>query len=90
LSPTEYTFFVKCTKEAIQIPRTIITISIYKESRSAFDPVNGPDVVVNFAQQKFDVNGNLVDQDTRKFLGQLLQNLVNWTKRLKVEQPSST
>jgi chromate reductase, NAD(P)H dehydrogenase (quinone) len=53
-------------------------------------PVNGPDVVVNFAQQKFDANGNLVDQDTRKFLGQLLQNLVNWTKRLKVEQPSST
>jgi chromate reductase len=53
-------------------------------------PVNGPDVVVNFAQQKFDVNGNLVDQDTRKFLGQLLQNLVNWTKRLKVEEPSST
>jgi chromate reductase, NAD(P)H dehydrogenase (quinone) len=53
-------------------------------------PVNGPDVVVNFAQQKFDVNGNLVDQDARKFLGQLLQNLVNWTKRLKVEEPSST
>jgi chromate reductase len=53
-------------------------------------PVNGPDVVVNFAQQKFDVNGNLVDQDTRKFLGQLLQNLVNWTRRLKGEEPSST
>lgn len=43
-------------------------------------PGNGPDVVVNFAQQKFDANGNLVDQDTRKFLGQLLQNLVNWTE----------
>ncbi len=48
-------------------------------------PVNGPDVVVNFAQQKFDANDNLVDQDTRKFLGQLLQNLVNWTRRLKGE-----
>jgi chromate reductase, NAD(P)H dehydrogenase (quinone) len=43
-------------------------------------PGNRPDVVVNFAQQKFDANGNLVDQDTRKFLGQLLQNLVNWTE----------
>lgn len=52
-------------------------------------PVNGPDVVVNFAQQKFDANGNLVDQDTRKFLGQLLQNLVNWTRRLKEEERSS-
>src|SRR6187200_2791632 len=36
LSPTEYTFFVKRTKQAIQIPRTIIVISIYKESRSTF------------------------------------------------------
>ena len=53
-------------------------------------PVNGPDVIVNFAQQKFDSNGNLVDDNTKTFLGQLLQNLVNWTKRLKVEQPSST
>jgi chromate reductase len=53
-------------------------------------PVNGPDVVVNFAQQKFDANGNLVDQDTRKFLGQLLQNLVNWTRRLRGQEPSST
>src|SRR5919198_5313767 len=53
-------------------------------------PVNGPDVVVNFAHQKFDANGNLVDQDTRKFLGQLLQNLVNWTRRLKGKEPSSS
>ena len=53
-------------------------------------PVNGPDVIVNFAQQKFDANGNLVDQNTRKFLGQLLQNLVNWTRRLKGEKPSSS
>jgi chromate reductase, NAD(P)H dehydrogenase (quinone) len=53
-------------------------------------PINGPDVVVNFAQQKFDANGNLVDQGTRKFLGQLLQNLVNWTRRLKGKESSSS
>jgi chromate reductase, NAD(P)H dehydrogenase (quinone) len=53
-------------------------------------PVNGPDVIVNFAQQKFDANGNLVDDNTKTFLGQLLQNLVNWTKRLKGEKPSSS
>jgi chromate reductase len=52
-------------------------------------PVNGPDVVVNFAHQKFDANGNLLDQDTRKFLGQLLKNLVNLTRRLKGKEPSS-
>jgi chromate reductase len=53
-------------------------------------PVNGPDVIVNFAQQKFDSNGNLVDDNTKTFLGQLLQNLVNWTKRLKGEEHSSS
>ena len=49
-------------------------------------PVNGPDVIVNFAQQKFDDKGNLVDQNTMKFLGQLLRNLVSWTRRLEVEK----
>ena len=53
-------------------------------------PVNGPDVLVNFAQQKFDTSGNLIDQDTRKFLGQLLQNLVDWIRRLKGKEPSSS
>ena len=53
-------------------------------------PVNGPEVIVTFAQQKFDANGNLVDDNTKTFLRQLLQNLVNWTKRLKVEQSSPT
>lgn len=46
-------------------------------------PVNGPEVIVPFAQDKFDANGNLIDQNTKKFLQQLLQNLANWTRRLK-------
>ena len=45
-------------------------------------PVNGPEVIVPFAQNKFDASGNLVDENTKKFLAQLLQNLVNWTGRL--------
>lgn len=53
-------------------------------------PVNGPDVIVNFAQQKFDANGKLVDDNSKTFLGQLLQNLVNWTRRLKGQEPSHT
>jgi chromate reductase, NAD(P)H dehydrogenase (quinone) len=40
-------------------------------------PVNDPEVIVTFAQEKFDANGKLVDENTRKFLTQLLQNLVN-------------
>jgi chromate reductase len=48
-------------------------------------PVNGPEVIVPFAQNKFDTSGNLVDENTKKFLSQLLQNLANWTRRLSGE-----
>jgi chromate reductase len=54
-------------------------------------PVNGPEVIVNFAQQKFDANGKLIDENTKAFFRQLLQNLVNWTRRLtKGEKKSSS
>ena len=46
-------------------------------------PINGPEVIVTFAQDKCDANGNLVDENTQMFVRQLLQNLVNWTKKLK-------
>lgn len=46
-------------------------------------PINGPEVIVPFAQNKFDTNGNLVDENTQMFVRQLLQNLVNWTRKLK-------
>jgi chromate reductase, NAD(P)H dehydrogenase (quinone) len=47
-------------------------------------PVNGPEVIVTSAQNKFDSNGNLIDENARNFLKQLLQNLVNWTRRLRI------
>jgi chromate reductase, NAD(P)H dehydrogenase (quinone) len=46
-------------------------------------PMNGPEVMVNFAQNKFDSNGKLTDEDTKRYLKGLLENLVNWTKRLR-------
>jgi len=46
-------------------------------------PINRPEVIVTFAQNKFDDNGNLLDDNTKKFLGQLLQNLANWARRLE-------
>ena len=46
-------------------------------------PINGPEVIVPFAQNKFDTKGNLVDENTQMFVRQLLQNLVNWTRKLK-------
>ena len=45
-------------------------------------PINKPLVIVTFAQDKFDANGKLVDDNTKKFLRQLLDNLVKWTRKL--------
>ncbi len=46
-------------------------------------PVNRPEVMVNFAAQKFDEKGKLIDQKTQDLIKQLLDNLVSWTKKLK-------
>ncbi|HEY9387533.1 MAG TPA: NAD(P)H-dependent oxidoreductase [Nitrososphaeraceae archaeon] len=52
-------------------------------------PVNVPEVIVTFASNKFDSEGNLLDENTKKYLTQLLRNLSNWTKRLKEKKTSS-
>lgn len=46
-------------------------------------PLNSPEVVVPFAQDKFDATGKLIDENTRKFLTQLLGRLADWTNLLK-------
>jgi chromate reductase len=45
-------------------------------------PINTPEIIVTFAQDKFDASGKLVDENAKKFLKQLLQNLVDWTRQL--------
>jgi chromate reductase len=45
--------------------------------------INRPEVIVAFADEKIDEKGNLVDQKTRKKIRQLLENLVDWTKKLE-------
>ena len=42
-------------------------------------PINRPEVMVNFAADKFDSNGNLSDETSQKLIGELIQNLVDWT-----------
>jgi chromate reductase len=49
-------------------------------------PINRPEVIVTFAPDKFDQDGKLLDDDTKKFLGQLLQNLANWARSLGGEK----
>ncbi|MFZ0774521.1 MAG: NAD(P)H-dependent oxidoreductase [Candidatus Sulfotelmatobacter sp.] len=44
--------------------------------------VNQPEVMIAKAHEKFDANGNLTDETGKKLIQQLLQNLVDWTRRL--------
>jgi chromate reductase len=46
-------------------------------------PVNQPEVFITGANNKFNAEGSLTDEATRKFIAKLMQSLVDWTKRLK-------
>ena len=45
-------------------------------------PVNQPEVMIGNASERFDASGNLTDDTTKDFIRQLLQNLVEWTRRI--------
>jgi chromate reductase len=45
-------------------------------------PLNRPEVMIGQAQQKFDADGRLKDEQTRQFIADLLQSLALWTRRL--------
>jgi chromate reductase, NAD(P)H dehydrogenase (quinone) len=45
-------------------------------------PVNGPEVMIAKAHEKFDANGNLTDETAKKLISQLLPNLVEWTQKM--------
>jgi chromate reductase len=47
--------------------------------------INRPEVIVASVDEKIDEKGNLTDGETRKRIRQLLESLVDWTKRLKKE-----
>jgi chromate reductase len=46
-------------------------------------PLNQPEVMIGTASEKFDAEGNLTDETSKKLMTQLLQNLVDWTRRLQ-------
>ena len=46
-------------------------------------PLNQPEVMVPFAQEKIDQNGEVTDQKTREKIKDLLEALVIWTRKLK-------
>jgi len=45
--------------------------------------LNRPEVMIGNAAERFDEQGNLIDQTSRKLIQQLIENLVAWTRRLK-------
>jgi chromate reductase len=45
-------------------------------------PINQPEVMIGNASERFDSEGNLTDDATKEFIRQLLQNLVEWTRRI--------
>jgi chromate reductase, NAD(P)H dehydrogenase (quinone) len=45
-------------------------------------PLNQPEVMVGAANEHFDSEGNLTDEQTREYVRLLLQSLVDWTRRL--------
>ncbi len=46
-------------------------------------PLNQPEVMVALAQEKIDAQGKVTDAKTREKIGELLQALVAWTRRLQ-------
>jgi chromate reductase len=58
--------------------QTFVYINMY--------PLNRPEVMVPFAEDKVDSNGNLTDPKSREKIKELVESLVAWTKRLQCEQ----
>jgi chromate reductase len=45
--------------------------------------MNKPEIVIAKAAEKFDVNGKLTDEATRKMLSTFMKSLKDWTERLR-------
>lgn len=45
-------------------------------------PVNQPEVMISFAPERFDAQGNITDDVSKDLIRKLLQNLVDWTRRI--------
>ena len=45
-------------------------------------PVNQPEVMIGNAAKRFDAQGKLTDDATKDFIRQLLQSLMEWTRRI--------
>ena len=46
-------------------------------------PLNQPEVMIANATERFDADGNLIDQKAKDLIRQLLEGLVAWTRQLQ-------
>ncbi|SRR5579875_2030018 len=46
-------------------------------------PINGPEVMISNASERFDEHGKLKDPKSRELIRRMLQNLIQWTRRLE-------
>jgi chromate reductase len=53
-------------------------------------PINQPEVMIGKAGEKFDEQGNLTDEATKKYIRRLLESLVEWTGRIGNKQATGT
>jgi chromate reductase len=45
--------------------------------------INQPEVMIGAAHERFDAEGNLIDEATREYIRRLLESLVEWTRRIR-------
>jgi chromate reductase len=53
-------------------------------------PVNKPEVMVPFAQNSINEQGQVTDQKTKAKIRELLESLVAWTKRLRLNHEGAS
>lgn len=46
-------------------------------------PLNRPEVMITNCMGKYDDRGNLTDEETKKYIAQLVSSLADWTRKLK-------
>ena len=52
-------------------------------------PINRPEVMLSFAQDNVDSDGNLTNEDTKNLIKKLLEELAKWTLQLRDKANSS-
>lgn len=45
-------------------------------------PLNQPEVMIGMCGEKFDAEGNLTDETSKKLMGEMLENLADWAKKI--------